>query len=182
MSEVIQTKNVAGYTINIVRDNNPISPRYDDNLGTMVCFHNRYDLGDKHKYNHKDYNNWDGLKRAIIRNENPCVILPIYMYDHSGITINTTGFSCPWDSGRIGFIFASKEKVRKEFGVKRIDSKLKTRVEEQLIGEVETYDQFLRGDVYGFEILDENDNHIDSGWGYYDEDECMVEAELNVPE
>ena len=30
------------------------------------------------------------------------LMLPLYLYDHSGITMNTTGFSCPWDSGQVG--------------------------------------------------------------------------------
>jgi hypothetical protein len=30
--------------------------------------------------------------------------------------MNTTGFSCPWDSGQIGWIYASLEDVKKEFG------------------------------------------------------------------
>ena len=28
------------------------------------------------------------------------LMLPLYLYDHSGITMNTTGFSCPW-AGRM---------------------------------------------------------------------------------
>ena len=37
------------------------------------------------------------------------LMLPLYLYDHSGITMNTTGFSCPWDSGQVGWIYAFKE-------------------------------------------------------------------------
>ena len=55
---------------------------------------------------------------------NDNVVLPVYMYDHSGITINTTGFSCPWDSGMVGIIYVSKEKIREKFNIKRISSKL----------------------------------------------------------
>lgn len=46
------------------------------------------------------------------------IVLPLYLYDHSGITMNTTGFSCPWDSGQVGWIYASKEDALKEFGGK----------------------------------------------------------------
>ena len=44
------------------------------------------------------------------------LMLPLYLYDHSGITMNTTGFSCPWDSGQVGWIYASKEDALREFG------------------------------------------------------------------
>ena len=48
------------------------------------------------------------------------LMLPLYLYDHSGITMNTTGFSCPWDSGQVGWIYASKEDALREFGGKNI--------------------------------------------------------------
>ncbi len=38
--------------------------------------------------------------------------------------MNTTGFSCPWDSGQVGWVFVSKKKVREEYGVKRITESL----------------------------------------------------------
>ena len=34
----------------VKRENYPDNPRNWDNIGTMVCFHSRYDLGDKHYY------------------------------------------------------------------------------------------------------------------------------------
>jgi len=175
-------KVIGKYTVKVVRDEEPNSPREDDNLGKMVCFHKRYNLGDKHNYNFHNYDSWDEMSSDIIREENVSVILPLYLYDHSGITMNTTGFSCRWDSGQVGFIFVSKNDVRKEYGVKRISKKLREKVTKLLIGEVETYDKYLTGDVYGYEVTDENDNLIESCWGFYDEDECLTEGLLFVPE
>lgn len=156
-------------------------------------------------------------------------ILPLYLYDHSGLTMNTCGFSCPWDSGQVGWIYCSHKKMEEETGytIDELFSKDKNRVpkvgervkissrddfgkiksisngkavidfdynkaleyrkkentvlvslseitevlsnkaEEILISEVETYDQYLRGNVYGF-ILETNDGkHIDSCYGFY---------------
>jgi hypothetical protein len=176
--EATETKTIGKYKIEIIPDENSCSPREDDNLGTMVCFHSRYNLGDKHDYNHNDYRGWDEMERAIIKNEKAGVILPLYLYDHSGITMNTTGFSCRWDSGQVGFIFISKKKMREEYGYKRISKKLIERVKGYLEGEVKTYDQYLTGDVYGYRITDtETDEEVDSCWGYYGDDYCMKEAE-----
>ena len=176
--EATDTKTIGKYRIDIIPDTDPSSPREWDNLGTMVCFHGGYNLGDEHEYRQKDYCGWNELEKDIIRNEDVGVIIPLYLYDHSGITMNTTGFHCPWDSGQVGFIFISKEKMRKEYSYKRVSKKLKKRVADYLRAEVATYDQYLTGDVYGYRITDtEEDSEKDSCWGYYGSDECMSEAE-----
>ena len=95
-------------TIVITADSDPENPRDWDNLGTMAAFHQRYRLGDTdHGIDHRDYSSWDEMEAAIIRANPGCVILPLYLYDHSGIRMNTSGFHCPWDSGQVGFIFVS---------------------------------------------------------------------------
>ena len=80
----------------IEHDETAESPREWDNLGVMAAFHGRYSLGDtNHGFRHTDYSGWNEMKADIIRKNPGCVILPLYLYDHSGITMNTTGFSCP---------------------------------------------------------------------------------------
>jgi len=177
MEHVNETKN-GNYITRTYQDDSTESPRDWDNLGTMVCFHKRYDLGDKTDYRSEDYDSWEELKNGIEENEGEIVILPLYLYDHSGITISTSSFSCQWDSGQIGFIFVSKHKIEKE----GIDV---TKVEEYLKSEVETYDQYLRGDVYGYKVFKvstcnlghEHEEEIESCWGFYGDEECMTEAE-----
>ena len=122
------------------------------------------------------------MKNAIIKEEDVCVILPLYLYDHSGITMSTSPFSCQWDSGQVGWIFVSKKDVRKEYGVKRIDQKLIDKVTEVLVGEVKTYNMYLMGDVYGYKIYEvstcseghEHKEELDSCWGYYGNEDCMA--------
>jgi len=181
---VVDEKRIGKYKIEVIQDESPSSPREDDNLGTMVCFHGRYDLGDKHNYKSGDYNGWDEMEKNIIKNENVGVILPLYLYDHSGITISTSPFSCNWDSGKIGFIFISKEKMLKEYGGKIVTQTLKDKVTGYLKGEVETYDQYLTGDVYGYRVSEvttcseghEHETEVDSCWGYYGQEGCMEEG------
>lgn len=152
--------------ITIKRDPNPINPREDDNLGTMICFHRRYTLGNKH--------NMDPKEALSFMNRKDIISLPLYLYDHSGITMKTTPFNDPWDSGQVGFIYITKEKIRKEYGWIVITKKRRTKIEEYLQAEVKTYDQFLTGNVWGFET--END----SCWGFFGDykDESLVNAIL----
>ena len=175
------TEEYKGYRIEIVPDDDPINPRDWDQLGTMVCFHNRYNLGDKHDLKAGDFNGWDSLENYIRKELEGYIILPLYLYDHSGITMNTTGFSCGWDSGQVGFIYITAEKIRHEYSAKRISKKLKERITGYLVNEVEEYDQFITGDVWGYQIYKgDSEEESDSCWGHFGEDYCLKTAKEAV--
>lgn len=156
-----------GLTINIIQDDDPESPREWDNFGTMVCWHKRYDLGDKHNYKTpQDFYEAVGVD---------VVDLPLYLYDHSGITMATSPFPCPWDSGQVGHIYVTYEKIQKEFGEVTHETMEKAR--ELLKAEVEAYDQYLTGEVYGFEIFGSDGELLDSCWGYYEYEYAVESAQ-----
>lgn len=154
-------------TLRIFADESPMNPREWDNLSKMICFHSRYSLGDKHDYSTKDYTSWDAMKKGILKKEKDvAVILPLYLYDHSGITMKTTPFSCRWDSGQVGFVIVTRKAIRDNWMKKRVTKKLIEHAERLALGEVETYDQYISGDVYRFEV--EVDGEItDSCGGFY---------------
>ena len=159
------------YKLEIFDDLNPCSPREFDNLGTMVCFHRRYNLGDETELKSSDFSSWEELENYLYKEEDALIAIPVFMYDHSGLWINTTGFSCPWDSGQVGYIYISKEKVRREYSCKRITKKLKNMIREILCSEVDLYNDYLSGNVYGFTLTNkENAEEIDSSCGFYGTD------------
>lgn len=234
------------YTLFVVDDDMPLNPRTDyDNLGKMVCWHSRYNLGDKHDYDEprdffqkklfemyssypssqyekpiydfiksgkaatakmeydrsahewvlyekwfggnewsksssypaslkgKDVPDWflDDCLSALEHKEllqlleqsGQFVILPLYLYDHSGITMNTTGFSCPWDSGQVWWIYADADSIKKEYG--KLTPETIEKAKTVINGEVETYDFYLTGQCYGFQLF-EGDVETDSCWGF----------------
>lgn len=159
-------------TYEIEFDENCNDPRDWDNLGTIVCWHRRYNLGDDQpKQERAEWAAW-------FKKEHPnAPILPVYLYDHSGITISTSPFGCVWDSGQIGYIYATLESAQEAgFNWKRLNKNRRAILEKHLLGEIDTYDQFLRGEVYCFNILDEDGGFIDSVHGYYDREDCENEA------
>lgn len=91
------------------------------------------------------------------------VIEPIFMYDHSGITVNTNGFSCPWDSGQIGWIFARHYTIEKELG--QINDETIEKARNLLKSEVKEYDYYLTNQCYGFRLYKSNEE-IASCWGF----------------
>jgi len=155
-----------------------MNPRKEyDHLGKMVCFHKRYDLGDNTDLESAMFDSWEELKQHLIKNEKASVILPVYMYDHSGLTVKTTPFSCRWDSGQIGFIYCTDTKIRSCYGVKRITAPLRVMAYAALGAEVMQYDKYLRRDYYGYQIIDKDEEVVDSCWGFDDEDYCRTEGQ-----
>lgn len=148
--------------LNLIPDTDPSDPREDCNLTKMICFHRRYNLGDKHSYKHSNYNSWEEMEADIIKQENVAIIYPLYLYDHSGITISTTPFGDRWDSMQIGFIYISKQSIYKEYSVKRITKKVRELADKVLQAEVKVYDKYIMGEAWGFRITDEDENEIES--------------------
>jgi len=103
MSNILKSVEYKGYSIRIEPDDSAESPRTScDNLGHMVCWHRRYSLGDKHEFKEPaDF-------REFLNGQEGVIYLPRFLYDHSGITMSTGPFSCPWDSGQVGFIYATR--------------------------------------------------------------------------
>jgi hypothetical protein len=189
MEKPLETKEYKGYTIEIWPDRDPAHPRDDqDNLGTMMCLHNKYNMGDiggrgrtlRGKFARypwfktpREFEDW------WANNGHGGIRLPIYMYDHSGRTIRTSPFSCAFDSGMLGFIFATQHDIRSWFNVKRITKDVRKRAESCLEAEVEEYDNYLTEAFIGF-VVKKGDEQLESGWGYTVIAEAMVEAEAAV--
>jgi hypothetical protein len=91
------------------------------------------------------------------------LIMPLYLFDHSGITISTRDFREYWDSGQVGWTYAGNEDIIKEYGDVSAESVKKA--EKLLNAEVETYDLYLRGECYGFQLYCDGEE-VDSCWGF----------------
>lgn len=162
--------------VRVISDPDPVNPRKDDgNIGTMVCWHRRYSLGDQQPAWSPSEFNWrlmqtreQSVGRDVSEDLSPeCaqeyvekwfVVLPLYLYDHSGLVMNTAGFSCPWDSGQVGHIYSSLETAGEAYGCKAweslvagaaVKSLLHVTIE-RLTREVEIYSCYLEGAVYAW--------------------------------
>ena len=120
-----------------------------DNAVTIASWHRRYSLGDVQPNESPDAYMTDNKI-----NKKTCVILPVYMYDHGGITISTSHtypYNDMWDAGQVGFIYISKKNAVKEWGKKIFTKAVEKKAIACLASEVKTYDDFLTGNVYGGE-------------------------------
>jgi len=187
----------SGNILRVVEDQNPESPRNWDNLGKMICHHGNYKLGDKQiegklaqmreiatdiniaayiKDLNKDYWNDEDKLEDFVSNKEGAIVIKLFLYEHSGITMYTHQPSCRWDSRHTGYIYVSKEKIIKEYGDASEESIEKAR--NLLENEVKTYAQYLEGDIYGYKIIKvqrcnlgcDHEFELDACWDFYGPD------------
>jgi hypothetical protein len=188
-----------GFTklVKIMNDDSPESPRSEDPCGSMISlarcefysdegasvlklgrrerdlsgqfYYELEEIEGSHVKECSDYGFYyvDGERQKVC-------ILPIYMYSHSGTTIKNTPFGCLWDSGLVGYIYMSSSRA-KEVGFTRKNGNVDWKaVRACLVSETQTYDPYMRGDVYGFQAFPINpltgevsEDSDDSCWGFY---------------
>lgn len=159
----------------LLHDWDPTSPRGADNLGIMVCHYPRHDLGDEDEH---------GVIEALRTRPMPIVVrwlkamvgatvvLPLYVYEHGGITIRAGGFSEPrgWDASFVGLIYDTPH-------TREMNGTPPELIEQVLRDEVKTYADFLEGVVYAYSVYDEEGNLVDSDGDIYGSlDDLRLEA------
>ena len=186
----------------IEQDEFPEDPRSWDNLETMLCCHREYHLGDCNsnketeeqlaeicrKYGKSD-EEIDEMTFAeevqFILDQDDVCGLPLWLYDHSGISISTDRV-CPWDSSLVGLIFVEKDFYLAQMCLKDEEG-WKEKAKETLKSEIEIYSDFLEGNVYQWTLyeptvvirqsmdgkelsrtIDEEGEVVDSMVGFYD--------------
>ncbi len=156
-----------GLTIKIIADEDAQAPENDDGIFIVTTRNRYFEL----LQNGMDAGQWmeDAKEHA-----KKYWIFPLQAYIHSGVALSLHRggqFSDPWDSGQIGFVFVAKS-----------ESKYRTRERKKCVSAftmaknyMESWNQYLSGDVWGFDISQDGES-LDSCWGFYGMDYCKHEA------
>lgn len=155
--DYILTAEDNGFFLGVGQDEVSLDDAREYRVANMVCSHRRYSLGDEQAQNIEQYENWNEwleVELLSIHGDN-LFCLPLYLYDHSGLIMNTTGFNCRWDSGQVGWIYILKADLE-TFSYFENEDELETRAIEIMEEEVEIYNMYLTGEVYYFELFQKN--------------------------
>ena len=174
-AETITHKN---HEIAIEYDDSPESPREWDNICEFHHWHKRCNLGDTRHTNEESVE-----EMLAIAKRQGDIVMALHCYEHGGITISLNSFygrvpggHYEFDSGQVGFVIIRRKKMLEEFGGKTFTAKLKKRAREIAEAEVETFDAYLRGEIYGYIIGDDGD----SCWGFYSIEDAIEEAKSTI--
>lgn len=158
-----------GFEIEIIYDECPANPRTEwDNLCTIAYYSRQYIKGDEgHCFN----NRYDMLFSIADLNYNQeewynetCNYSN--KFDPEKYLINQIAKHSFYIDNGDQFIYVSKDAIRKEWKVKRINANLKKIVNSNMVGELSTLEAWANGEVFGFDIETIND----SCWGFYGTD------------
>jgi hypothetical protein len=159
------TETIKGHIVQILPDPDTRNPRdCFDHIATFAFFHRQYRLGDKIEIKWEDYPGWTEMERDIVGTYKPRYITPVYMHNHSGLVLSTSPFPCPWDSGRVGFMWISDPDIPRDDLSKIVED------------EIRELNQWLSGDVWTIDI-DDGKECLGGVYGY---DYTMEEAKRMI--
>lgn len=137
--------------LKVLIDHDPQSPREWDNLGTIWISGKYSNLSDKDSHEPSSEEN---IRFPIVATSIGC----------DSISLVSKG------ARNDGWVYVSKEKALKEYGRKNLTDKLISKICRVIEAEINVYNLYLEGEVYGFVIEDDNGNIVDSCFGFYGSD------------
>ena len=169
---LIEKWTIGKYNVETHYDLTPENPREMGNICKIIVCNRKYVLGDIN-LKENDFNSFDDFFNKMKRKYNPFVILPLYVLDHSGLHLSLTRL-CQWDSSLIGVILIKKRELKNGFKLKKVTDNEITLAKTVINQELQTYNDYLVGNVYGFKIF-ENGEVVNSVWSFYDYDNMKTE-------
>jgi len=156
--------------LKIQYDNDVESPREWTNLGYFITCDNKYNSPDTNDelQNIVKYTGEQAISQAEhmamikkdYKTEKIIAIYPIVKYEHSGVSYSL-GEKHGFDYSNNGFYIIT-DKTLKNMPEK------KKEWERIIKNELETYNQWMNGEVYRFNLYDKNGELIDGCCGFYD--------------
>lgn len=176
---IIEMKVMEDGFVRVVQyDPDPMSPREWDNT-TIFTGLDRY-LPDEAGLARSG----DFVADVVAKYGDNVLLVPIYVYDHSGVSYSTgdpirPGEPVPsgaehgdrWDTSMAGFAIITEDNVRKMHGA--ADAKAWEQSVKNADGEVADYGRYVNGEVYRFTEYDLDGQWSDSVGGFYSTEEAL---------
>lgn len=190
----IRKEQYRGYTITLAYDEYPTNPREWGNVATFVCRHRRYDFGDRQDIDacidelvrkYVDLSAYDDgyiddltneEKLDLVGETNEVLVIPISIYDHSGVAISL-GEMRGWDCGVIGFAYMERATAIKAGAPK---DTWKEWAERRMGAEMETYNQYVQGEVYMYIVTDRHQTKIAACSVFFSEEAAIEYAQEDI--
>jgi len=141
-----------GFTIDI-EPNISVDNEEFQSLAIWALNHKRYSFPNTAGVPFDDLYSWSEVEEWLFKKYKDIVwIDDVMLLDHGMLWIRyNSGFPedpSGWDSGQIGFVFTTKERIREFFGVKRVTDKVREKAKEVYLEDLRIFKAYVEGDVY----------------------------------
>lgn len=172
---VLETREEHGYTITIESDEDCRSPRDDASPGcALVLSHSRYNFPNDAEIVFDWFEGWAAIGAYLRREHGALVTVPVWMLDHSSITMrsgDSNPFRDPWDSGRIGTGYVTPQIWADCQGTEWTGSPEQVALARQMIAAaVQVYGEYVNGECYAYTITDAEGEQVADCCGYIGDD------------
>lgn len=170
---LLENGNILGIEYDL--DGSYSNPRDWDHNSKFITFEKSHDSPDENPFNTWDDMlksfgvKWDEDKKRDMYGDlaqleakalaKGTVILPVWKYDHSGVSYAAAERNPfpdkRWDSSLVGVVYEKRDR-------RNIDQ-----VKDMLKAEVKEYDQWQRGDIYRYTEYDKHGDYVDDLGGFY---------------
>ena len=177
----------------LVYDPDATNPREWDNLGSILISPNKSHwiansdsaVDTSVPFGKNPLEHWENLRREQLNlKKSEAIAYPITKYEHGEISLQL-GYKQGWDYGVVGFVYVTKETLRKEYGVTRITKSVIARAESCLQYELDMLTAWLNGYCYGWQIKEYaiTDDGLDweevdtlvTCWEYFDKEQALCD-------
>ena len=136
------------------------------------------------------HEHWENLRREQLqlKKSDIAISYPISKFEHGGeIRLSLGGKSGCWDNDVVGFVYVTKETLRKWYGVERITKSIMQHAKTCLQVELNVLTAWLNGDCYGWQVKEyaltddgldwEEVGVLESCWGYFDQEQAIADMQ-----
>ncbi len=178
---ILESEEYKGYNIEIRYDENAENPRNWDPLTEIRYHSSNYNLGDINHIN--DMEEYEEILKEAERNRD--MVIPLYAYIHSGISLSLHSFygklaqgHAKFDSGQCGTVIIRRKKILEEYNKKRLTENLKEKAYNVAKSEIEIFTSYINGFVY--EYIIEGEEEENSCGGFYETEDAMKDAKSHI--
>jgi len=175
MNQSIEKINYKGKVIEIYQDLDCQSPEdWGEDGIFLVNYHRDFEVRRDEIITEDDVRTW--YQGEKIKQQKNFFIFQLSMLSHSGVWLSlNSSFACDaggWDTSRVGVVLVSKK-----------EAKTKEKAVKLASGLIESWNDYLSGNVYGYVITGIEDSKIlDSCWNFYGDfnKNGMIEEAKNI--
>ena len=173
---------IVGWDRDVKLSEKQIKEQYQVELVLLDILNDALHLSYEQYMNVMEHATAEVLMNAI-QKHTKAVVLPIYVYNHSGISVSTSSRQYSlfdrdgWDWGLSGIIYATESKIKKEYGGDKVTDEMRTKAIDVLKGEIKTLDMYFCNEVYWYSIK-EGDEVVASCGGIYAEELKDLKKEI----